>query len=184
MRPSLDIPRSKPYHITPGYHGDLWLDPATGTILRITIEADLKGRDPVKRADTLIEYGPVSISGHSFICPVRSLTLHLDPVNPNDTTGAAPILQLNEIQFTNYHRFASTMRILTGAQQQPDFPSTGSTGPPDSASQSAMPKPLNLNCLCRRLRKMSQLPSLPKNHIPKRSRQWRMRQPKQTPSFM
>ena len=140
MRPSLDIPRSKPYHITPGYHGDLWLDPATGTILRITIEADLKGRDPVKRADTLIEYGPVSISGHSFICPVRSLTLHLDPVNPNDTTGAAPILQLNEIQFTNYHRFASTMRILTGAQQQPDFPSTGSTGPPDSASQSAMPQ--------------------------------------------
>ena len=139
MKPSLDIPRVRPYHITPGYHGELWLDPATGTILRITVEADLKSRDPVKQADTLIEYGPVSINDHSFICPVRSLTLHLEPVNPNDTTGAAPILQLNDIQFTNYHRFASTSRILTDAQQQPDVPLPGSTGPPDSASQPPIP---------------------------------------------
>ena len=122
VKPGLDAPKTTPYHITPGYHGELWLDPATGTILRITIEADLKGRDPVKQADTLIEYGPVSISGHTFTCPVRGLTLHLDLVDPNDTTGAAPILQLNETLFTNYHRFASTARVLTDAQQRPGPP--------------------------------------------------------------
>ncbi|MGA3034386.1 MAG: hypothetical protein ABSD70_13945 [Terracidiphilus sp.] len=83
VKPGLDAPKTTPYHITPGYHGELWLDPATGTILRITIEADLKGRD---------------------------------------TAGAAPILQLNETLFTNYHRFASTARVLTDAQQRPGPP--------------------------------------------------------------
>jgi hypothetical protein len=114
LKPGLDFSKAAAYHITPGYHGELWLDPVTGTILRITVEADLIGRDPAKRADTLIDYGPVSIGDSTFICPVRSLTLHMDPINPNDASGAAPLLQLNETKFTNYHRFASTMRILTG----------------------------------------------------------------------
>lgn len=73
----------------------------------------MKDRDPVKRADTLVQYGPASISGRSFFCPVRSLALHMDPIDPNDTSGAALILKLNETRFTGYHRFASTARILT-----------------------------------------------------------------------
>ena len=48
-----DISRTTPYRITPGYYGSLWLDPATGTILRVSIEADLKDRDQVKRAGAL-----------------------------------------------------------------------------------------------------------------------------------
>jgi hypothetical protein len=66
------------------------------------------------RADTLIEYGPVAIGDRSFICPMRSLTLRMDQVNPNETTGATPLLRLNETKFTNYHRFGSTVRMLTG----------------------------------------------------------------------
>lgn len=111
-----DISRTTLYRITPGYHGSLWLDPATGAILRISIEADLKDRDPVKRAGALVEYGPVSIGERSFICPMRSLTIHMNPINPNDLSGSTPLLKLNENLFTNYHRFASTTRILTEGQ--------------------------------------------------------------------
>jgi hypothetical protein len=118
LKPGLGVSMAALFRIAPGYHGSLWLDPATGTVLRISIEADLKDRDPVKRAEALVQYGPIQIDGRSFICPVRSLTVRMDPIAPNDTSGAAPLLMLNETLFTNYHRFASTARVLTDSPSQ------------------------------------------------------------------
>ncbi len=134
LKQGLDVSRTTPYRITPGYYGSLWLDPATGTVLRVTIETDLKDRDQVKRADALVQYGPVTIGDHIFICPVRSLTLHMDPIDPADTSGAAPLLKLNETQFIDYHRFASTARILTGAPPESVSSAPGNSGPPESSS--------------------------------------------------
>ena len=73
----LSGPSSKilPTITRPGYHGSLWLDPATGTILRITIEAEAKDGSPFQRAAILVQYGPVQIGDSTFICPVRSLAL-------------------------------------------------------------------------------------------------------------
>ncbi len=116
LQQGLDVSRATRYRIRPGYHGSLWLDPTTGAILLFSIEADLKDRDPVKRAGALVEYGPVSVGDRSFICPMRSLTIRMDPIDPNDLSGATPLLKLNENLFTNYHRFASTTRILTEGQ--------------------------------------------------------------------
>jgi hypothetical protein len=111
---NLDLSRATPFSITPGYHGLLWLDPDTGTVLRVSIQAELKARDPVERADILVQYGPIQIGGRSFICPVHSLSLHIDPIGTSDPSGAPPLLRLNETQFTSYHRFASTVQILPG----------------------------------------------------------------------
>jgi hypothetical protein len=96
-----------------GYHGSVWLDPATGTILRITIEADSKGSSQFQRADMLVEYGAVDIGGSSFVCPVRSLAFSKTELGPQDVTGDAPSEWLNETLFTGYHRFASTTRIVS-----------------------------------------------------------------------
>ncbi len=41
-----------------GYHGEMAVDPATGAILRLTLEADLKPADKIVRSDILVEYGP------------------------------------------------------------------------------------------------------------------------------
>jgi hypothetical protein len=112
MTPGLDVAGSVPYRIIPGYHGLLWLDPATGTILRLTVEADLKDRDPVKVADLLVQYEPIAINGRNFVCPVRSLALRRYPVDPNDTAGTAPTLMLNVTVYVDYHRFTSSVRIL------------------------------------------------------------------------
>jgi hypothetical protein len=91
----------------PGYHGSLWVDPATGSVLRTTIEADPKGSSEFKRAAILVEYGPVQIGESQFICPVRSLALsmavsgaNLDPLTR--MPGDAPTEWLNESQFTGY----------------------------------------------------------------------------------
>jgi len=104
-------------HTSRGYHGSLWLDPATGTVLRITIEADSKGSSDFQRAAMLVEYGAVEIGGSSFICPVRSLALSKTIIGADASTGDAASEWLNETLFTSYHRFASTTRIVTGAAQ-------------------------------------------------------------------
>jgi hypothetical protein len=103
-------------HDRRGYEGSLWLDPATGTILRITIEADSKGNVAFQRAAMLVQYGAVEIGGNRFILPVRSLALSKVAISAEMSTGDAPSKWLNETLFTGYHRFASTTRILTGDQ--------------------------------------------------------------------
>jgi hypothetical protein len=125
-----------------GYHGEISLDPANGTILRITMQADLKPPYPMSRADLLVEYGPVAIGGRSYICPVRSIALvrgyepawiHLngDPHNfagslytvddANAVSAGPEVLQtlMNHVVFKDYHLFRSDARILT----DPDSPS-------------------------------------------------------------
>jgi VWFA-related protein len=106
----------------PGYHGSLWVEPATGIVLRTTMEADTKGSIQFKRAAILIQYGPVQIGTSKFICPVRSLALsiavsgaNLDPLTR--MPGDAPTQWLNESQFTGYHRFGTTARIVNDTAQ-------------------------------------------------------------------
>ena len=97
----------------PGYQGSLWLDPATGTVLRITLEADAKGGAPFQRASILVEYGPVQIGDSRFICPVRSVALYEATAPPQANLSDAAAEWLNVILFTGYHRFGSTVKILT-----------------------------------------------------------------------
>jgi hypothetical protein len=55
----------------PAYHGEFTVDPASGAILRVTIEAEMTADDPVTRAALMVEYGPVEIGGKTFICPTK-----------------------------------------------------------------------------------------------------------------
>jgi VWFA-related protein len=137
------IPRTKElqtYRETPGYHGELSIDPATGAILRLTIEAELGSGDPLLRAATVIEYGPVNLGDRKFICPVRSIAVSTEPgslsgcsgpkpmgdisgsVSPASACAASSMQLINETSFQEYHRLGSTMRIVT------DEAGTGSAG--------------------------------------------------------
>ena len=99
-------------HETPGYRGSLWIDPATGTILRITLVAEVQGNSNLDRAATLVDYGSVQISGKPFVCPIRSLALSDAPADPATTINGGTTEWLNENLFTDYHLFATTSRIL------------------------------------------------------------------------
>jgi hypothetical protein len=101
----------------PGYHGSLWVDPATGTVLRITMEADSKDSSPYRRAAILVQYGPVQIGASQFVCPVRSLALSDAVTDASDAMKDTPTRWLNVTLFAAYHRFASTARILSGAPE-------------------------------------------------------------------
>ena len=116
-------PNANPSRITmvrtrPAYHGYIWVDPESGTVLRITMEAELKESDPFKRAAMLVSYGPVQIGDAKFICPVRSLALSMAAGDSQDSSGDAPTRWLNETLFIGYHRFASTMRVIPDSGPQ------------------------------------------------------------------
>jgi VWFA-related protein len=136
-----NIPKSRElqsFHETPAYHGTLAIDPATGAVLRVTIETELSTGDPLLGASTMIEYAPVSIGDRKFICPVRSLAVSLEPgalagcgagnamtlsgvgdlsawQSPTQHCDNAPVLLINETKFTDYHRLGSTARIVSNA---------------------------------------------------------------------
>jgi hypothetical protein len=110
-----------------GYHGEVAIDPVTGTILRLTVEADLPFGSPIVRGDIMVEYGPVEIGGRTYMCPVRSVSISLTLAGLmggrdafGHPVGNPEATLLNDVTFKNYHQFRSTSRILTGSVPAPD----------------------------------------------------------------
>jgi VWFA-related protein len=133
--------------VKPDYQGSLWVDPATGTITRVTLIADLRGNPKFERGAVLVEYGPVQIGEKTLICPVRSLALSAAPPTVNATFAGVATEWLNENLFTNYHLFASTARIVSeeaaGAEQAQGAPVSPSpvTGSQAAQAQTALATP-------------------------------------------
>jgi VWFA-related protein len=102
-----------------GYHGEIAIDPASGAILRLTQEADLKPFVPMARTYTMVEYAPVEIGGSPYICPIRSITVArhrtMETLNEWDerfTTFGPFITILNDVSFKDYHMFRVHSHVL------------------------------------------------------------------------
>jgi hypothetical protein len=112
-------PTTEPFHDNPAYHGTFSIDPATGALMRITLEADSRSGDPITHVASIIEYSSVVIGERSYTCPVRSLATMVEEVGACGTRHRnakldQPILMINEASFTDYHRLGSTARIVGG----------------------------------------------------------------------
>jgi VWFA-related protein len=106
------------------YHGEIGLNPDNGTVLRLTIQAELRATDPVKRADISVEYGPVEIGGRTYICPVRSIAAsraeqaQMGYSGPLAARGALALVPhptqmlVNDVRFDQYQVFRADARIL------------------------------------------------------------------------
>ena len=117
-----------------GYHGHLTIDPDSGAILRITIQADLPSSAPIQKADIMVEYGSVPIGESQHICPTRSVSLSLSHALYQSSPINAMVdiieLQLNDVKFTDYRRFGSEAKlIMSSADAPPNQPQ-----PPGGAS--------------------------------------------------
>lgn len=106
-----------------GYHGEVAIDPASGTISILKVQADLPVGSPILRGDIMVEYGPVQIGGKTYTCLVRSVSIALDaagllyglgPYNLLNELPHPPFALLNDAIFRGYHLFRSNSRILTG----------------------------------------------------------------------
>ena len=145
-----------------GYHGEITIDPDSGTILRMTVIADLEPGNPVARASLLVEYAPVELGGKSYICPVRGVAVALAPdpksvdttlalrqTTPSSNTRAtvaktslstlahAPQqVFLNDVTFRDYHLFRADLRMITGKDEQ-----LAAAAPTAAAPTAAAPSP-------------------------------------------
>lgn len=130
------------------YRGTMTVDPASGVILRVVLEAELKGSDPVAKAAILVDYGPVEIGGKTYICPVRSIStttaekVQIDPVYHYAIANALQplVTSLNDVSFTNYHMFRSDVRILS-PEEADLVQQAHSASPPAVASAAEAPSP-------------------------------------------
>jgi hypothetical protein len=128
--------------IYPGYHGEIAIDPATGTILRISLVSELPSPYQAVQTATLVEYAPVTIGEQSYICPVHGIAFSKIAVAHEAAAqaGSAVNVQthLNDVVFTQYHLFRSKARIVTGASGEGDAPVSAPavpTGATPSAQQ-------------------------------------------------
>jgi VWFA-related protein len=134
-----------PYDATPPYHGTVAIDPASGAIVRLTLDAELDPDNAITRASTVVEYGRVTIGDHTFVCPVRSLAISAQqgPPPTGQEVQRVPVLSINETTFTQYHRLGSSARLIaSGALSGADAPGPveSSPEPPAETSGSAAPK--------------------------------------------
>jgi VWFA-related protein len=108
------------------FHGELAIDPASGAILRLTLEADLEPRLPLDRSDIMVEYGPQVLGGRTYICPTRSVSISRQRVMM-DMHGWSESYKvyapfetlLNDVAFDKYHLFHPTVRMLPGFRPAP-----------------------------------------------------------------
>jgi len=102
-----------------GYHGKIAFDPATGAILRLTVQTDLNEKLLLLRSDIAVEYGTVETGGRTCVCPMRSVSISRGRTLRSfpewneviETYGPFETL-LTDVSFSDYHRFISTSRIL------------------------------------------------------------------------
>jgi VWFA-related protein len=109
-----------------GYHGEMAVDPATGIITRLTVEAELETGDPISRASIAVEYGPVELGGKAYICPSRSVSISVaktirnmqDPSGHSWRTMGPRQMLLNHVDFDQYHLFRAETRMLSGSEER------------------------------------------------------------------
>lgn len=72
---------------TTPYHGELFVDPQSGTVVRLIVQAELKPSDVVHEVDTRVDFSPTRVGNQTFILPVKTYVNTL--VVPNGDSGAA-----------------------------------------------------------------------------------------------
>ncbi len=109
-------------------YGEFALDPDTGAIMRIVINADLdeeRNPDvPLIRSQLTVEYGPEELGGKIYTCPQRSVEVSRGrSVRVLHDWGMVFSLysyfetMINDVTFGGYHKFGSESRILPGFEE-------------------------------------------------------------------
>ncbi len=122
-------------------YGEFAVNPDTGAIMRIVINADLdEERDPdvpLIRSQIMVEYGSEELGGKTYICPQRSLEVsrgrserQLHEWDMAFSLYSYFETMINDVTFGGYHKFGSEVRILPGFEETDE---TKTPAPPTKA---------------------------------------------------
>lgn len=92
-----------------GYHGRVYVDRSTRGVRSITIIADdVPKKFPIRSAAVRVDYDYVSINDHDYLLPISAQVIAGQGRN---------MLERNDLQFSNFRKFGSNARVLTGDDQ-------------------------------------------------------------------
>lgn len=90
--------------ILPAYKGSLWIDPKTGRVLRIEMQAAyLPDEFPLDQVESAVDYEPVRLGANRYLLPVHAENLACQRFSRECSRSA--------IDFRNYHVFGSDTNI-------------------------------------------------------------------------
>jgi hypothetical protein len=92
----------KVFKATVPYRGQIFVDPDTGTVLRLLVLGEFKSSDIVHQEDQRIDYGPVTVDGKVMILPLKSVVD--TEVVPNGDSGAAGKYSTRHTLFTSEYK--------------------------------------------------------------------------------
>jgi hypothetical protein len=90
--------------INPAYKGSIWIDPATGRVFRIEMQARAMPREyPLDTVESAVDWENVRLGGGQFLLPVHAENLSCQRGSANCTRNA--------IDFRNYHKYEAQSDI-------------------------------------------------------------------------
>ena len=93
----------KAFKTTIPYHGEIFVDPDTGIVVRLVTIAEFRPSDVVHQEDQRIDYGPVMVNAKTLVLPIRKI-INTEVV-PNGDSGAGKYSTrhtLFTIEYKNY----------------------------------------------------------------------------------
>lgn len=124
-----------PEQAHPGYHGEIAIEPATGSILRLSVVEDMAPPYETLGAAMLVEYAPVPIGERTCICPVHGVAYSKTPIeNGGQAAQNSAVMvqtQLNDVTFAQYHSFESDSHIVADeiGPSEGNAPAAGTAAP-------------------------------------------------------
>lgn len=95
--------------VTVAYRGDLFVDPETGAVWRVTRDAlDLPPDLPTHWVKTIVDYRPIPIAQAWYMLPVGSMTY----------SESSSKRYWNDVRFVHYQRFETEAHLITGEATQ------------------------------------------------------------------
>ena len=92
------------YKATVPYHGEIYINPETGIVVRLITQAEFKDSEVVHQEDQRIDYDPMQVGDKTLVVPVR-IVINVEDV-PSGDSGAATF-SLRHTMFTaeykDYH---------------------------------------------------------------------------------
>jgi hypothetical protein len=125
---AIDQPHSKEtlsydrsQQVTPGYHGEIFIEKGPNVIWRITVEPEPPASFPMQNIHEILDYRYTDISGQKFLLPLTGqLIMRAEGVGTK-----------NDIEFRSYRKYSADTSITfddkdepAAPEQKPDAPKT------------------------------------------------------------
>lgn len=86
------------------YHGELFVDPDTGIVVRLITIAEFKNTDVVHQEDQRIDYGPFTVGDKTLVLPMRNL-INTEVVPAGDSGSAGKYSTRRTLLTSEYKDF-------------------------------------------------------------------------------